>query len=122
ASIGHDKVKPFPQPEPVTISEKAAVTFKPQLLITNGCHSYPAVNEAGETSGGLSPTGGTSAKCGGSALGSQVYGRSKWYNDIWAMYSWYFPKDSPSSGLGTRHGWENVIVWIDNPAVPAPKI
>lgn len=87
ASIGHDKVKPFPQPEPVTISEKAAVTFKPQLLITNGCHSYPAVNEAGETSGGLSPTGGTSAKCGGSALGSQVYGRSKWYNDIWAMYS-----------------------------------
>ncbi|KAF1772389.1 Necrosis inducing protein [Phytophthora cactorum] len=38
------------------------------------------------------------------------------------MYSWYFPKDSPSSGLGHRHDWEHVIVWIDNPSVENPKI
>nr|L7NCQ1.1 RecName: Full=NLP effector protein 13; AltName: Full=Necrosis-inducing protein 13; AltName: Full=Nep1-like protein 13 [Phytophthora capsici]AEJ88244.1 necrosis inducing protein NPP13 [Phytophthora capsici] len=38
------------------------------------------------------------------------------------MYSWYFPKDSPSTGLGHRHDWEHVIVWIDNPEVPEPKI
>ncbi|KAE8958129.1 hypothetical protein PR002_g30968 [Phytophthora rubi] len=38
------------------------------------------------------------------------------------MYSWYFPKDSPSSGLGHRHDWEHVIVWIDNPDVAEPKI
>lgn len=28
------------------------------------------------------------------------------------MYSWYMPKDSPSSGLGHRHDWENVVVWL----------
>lgn len=28
------------------------------------------------------------------------------------MYSWYMPKDSPSSGLGHRHDWENAIVWL----------
>ncbi|KAG3080352.1 hypothetical protein PI124_g20846 [Phytophthora idaei] len=38
------------------------------------------------------------------------------------MYSWYFPKDSPSTGLGHRHDWEHVIVWIDNPDVANPKI
>ncbi|KAG6970946.1 hypothetical protein JG688_00004644 [Phytophthora aleatoria] len=47
--IDHDQVQPFVQPEPVTISEKAAVKFKPQLHITNGCHPYPAVNAAGDT-------------------------------------------------------------------------
>ncbi|RLN46232.1 hypothetical protein BBJ29_007622 [Phytophthora kernoviae] len=38
------------------------------------------------------------------------------------MYSWYFPKDSPSPGLGHRHDWEHAIVWIDNPEVENPKI
>nr|L7NCR8.1 RecName: Full=NLP effector protein 14; AltName: Full=Necrosis-inducing protein 14; AltName: Full=Nep1-like protein 14 [Phytophthora capsici]AEJ88245.1 necrosis inducing protein NPP14 [Phytophthora capsici] len=38
------------------------------------------------------------------------------------MYSWYFPKDSPSTGLGHRHDWEHVIVWIDNPEIAEPKI
>lgn len=28
------------------------------------------------------------------------------------MYSWYMPKDSPSAGLGHRHDWENVVVWL----------
>ncbi|KAJ2903422.1 hypothetical protein MKZ38_009907 [Zalerion maritima] len=28
------------------------------------------------------------------------------------MYSWYMPKDSPSSGLGHRHEWENVVVVV----------
>ncbi|EGZ15454.1 hypothetical protein PHYSODRAFT_406265, partial [Phytophthora sojae] len=122
-TIGHDEVVPFKQPEPVTISERAAVKFKPQLHISNGCHAYPAVNELGETSGGLKKTGAPSSKCKGSGWGSQVYGRSTWYNGVWAiMYSWYFPKDSPSSGLGHRHDWEHVIVWIDNPDMPEPKI
>ncbi|GMF45460.1 unnamed protein product [Phytophthora fragariaefolia] len=121
--ISHDQVKPFPQPEPVTISEKAAVKFKPQIHITNGCHPYPAVNEAGETGGGLKTKGAPSAGCKGSGWGSQVYGRSTWYRGVWAItYSWYFPKDSPSSGLGHRHDWEHVIVWIDNPDLENPKI
>lgn len=28
------------------------------------------------------------------------------------MYSWYFPKDEPSNGLGHRHDWEGVIVYL----------
>ncbi|RLN25916.1 hypothetical protein BBI17_009265 [Phytophthora kernoviae] len=59
-SIDHDKVQPFPQPEPVTDSEKAAVKFKPRLKIINGCGVYSAVNAAGETNGGLKGTGGVS--------------------------------------------------------------
>ncbi|KAI9986028.1 hypothetical protein PInf_024869 [Phytophthora infestans] len=121
--IDHDQVKPFSQPEPLTISEKAAVKFKPQIHVTNGCHPYPAVNEAGETSSGLKTKGAPSAGCKGSGWGSQVYGRSTWVDGVWAiMYSWYFPKDSPSSGLGHRHDWEHVIVWIDNPGIESPKI
>uniref|UniRef100_H3G938 Necrosis inducing-like protein NPP1 type n=1 Tax=Phytophthora ramorum TaxID=164328 RepID=H3G938_PHYRM len=119
--IGHDEVVPFPQPEPVTISEKAAVRFKPEIHITNGCHPYPAVSEAGMTSGGLQATGGPSSKCKGSGWGSQMYGRSTWYSGVWAiMYTWYFPKDSPSTRLGHRHDWEHVVVWIDNPDVSNP--
>ncbi|KAF1775677.1 Necrosis inducing protein [Phytophthora cactorum] len=121
--IDHDAVVPFKQPEPVTIFEKAAIKFKPQLHITNGCHAYPAVNVGGQTSGGLKTKGAPSAGCKGSGWGSQVYGRSTWHNGIWAiMYSWYFPKDSPSTGLGHRHDWEHVIVWIDNPEIAEPKI
>jgi len=28
------------------------------------------------------------------------------------MYAWYMPKDSPSAGLGHRHEWEGVIIWL----------
>jgi hypothetical protein len=123
SALSHDQVQPFAQPEPVTISEKAGVKFKPQIHITNGCHPYPAVNGNGETSGGLKTSGAPSAGCKGSGWGSQVYGRSAWYNGVWAiMYSWYFPKDSPSTGLGHRHDWEHVVVWIDNPDVANPVI
>lgn len=121
--LSHDQVAPFTQPDPVTISEKAAVKFKPQLHISNGCHPYPAVNEAGDTGGGLSNTGAPSGKCNGSRLGSQVYGRSGWHSDVWAiMYAWYFPKDMASFDLGHRHDWEHAVIWIDNPDVAEPKI
>ncbi|RLN49048.1 hypothetical protein BBJ29_006215 [Phytophthora kernoviae] len=113
----------FSQPDPVTISEKAGVKFKPQLHISTGCHPYPAVDAAGETSGGLQPSGAPSAVCKGFELGSQVYGHPDWLNGVWAiMYSWYFAKDSPSTGLGHRHDWEHVIVWIDNPEGENSKI
>ncbi|KAE9015611.1 hypothetical protein PR003_g14472 [Phytophthora rubi] len=115
-TINHNEVKPFPQPEPVTISEKAAVKFKPQIRIGSGCVPYPVVNDKGETSGGVQTSGNPSGGCRGSGHGSQVYGRAGWHNDAWAiMYSWYFPKDSPSSRMGHRHDWEHVVVWINNP-------
>jgi hypothetical protein len=42
-----------------------------------------------------------------------VYARAGTYSGKFGiMYSWYMPKDSPSSGLGHRHDWENIVVWL----------
>lgn len=35
------------------------------------------------------------------------------------MYSWYMPKDSPTSGLGHRHDWENIVVWLSSQSTTA---
>ncbi|KAF1782398.1 Necrosis inducing protein [Phytophthora cactorum] len=111
-TLPHSSPTPAPTPDP------GRVKFKPQIQIRTGCEPYPAVNEFGETGGGLKPTGKSRGKCGGSGYGSQVYGRSTWFKGVWAIvYSWYFPKDSPSSGMGHRHDWEHAIVFIDNPDV-----
>ncbi|POM79409.1 NPP1-like protein, partial [Phytophthora palmivora] len=76
-TIDHDKVQPFAQPKPITITEKAAVKFKPSMAVIKGCHPYPAVNAAGKTSAGLKGSGKpNSDDCKGSPLGSQVYSRS----------------------------------------------
>ncbi|KAK1938763.1 hypothetical protein P3T76_008838 [Phytophthora citrophthora] len=122
AIIDHDKVQPFAQPEPVTVAEKAAVKYKPQLLIGGGCASFPAVNAAGEITGGLKGTKGTDA-CTEAPLGSQVYGRSTWYQDKWAMmFAWYFPKSFWGGMAKSRHLWSNVVLWLDNPALESPKL
>ncbi|MCE4372776.1 NPP1 family protein [Xanthomonas hortorum pv. hederae] len=69
----------------------------------------------------MKPTGASNGGCSHSP--GQVYVRSGWYRGVWAiMYSWYFPKDSPSSGLGHRHDWESIVVWINNPSVPRPTV
>ncbi|OWZ05694.1 Helitron helicase [Phytophthora megakarya] len=92
-TIKHDKAQLFPQPDLVTISEKATVKYKPQLFIGSGCVSFPVVDAGGEVTGGLKGTKGTEG-CENAPLGSQTYGRSTWYQDKWAMiYSWYFPKN-----------------------------
>ncbi|TYZ68441.1 hypothetical protein PybrP1_008936 [[Pythium] brassicae (nom. inval.)] len=123
AEISHDAVKPFAQPAPTTSVHEAAIKFKPQIHISSGCHPYPAVDAAGNTSGGLKPSGSQSAGCKGSGHGTQVYGRAVAYKGKWAiMYSWYFPKDSPFTQLGHRHDWEHVVVWIDNPDAANPKL
>ncbi|KAG1705750.1 hypothetical protein DVH05_003501 [Phytophthora capsici] len=124
AAVDHDQIEPFPQPEPVTVSEKAAIKFKPQLYTPgNLCAPFPAVNAAGEVTGGLKGTNGNGA-CKHATKGAQVYGRAGWYKDVWAiMYSWYFPKGFNWLGFPTRrHDWKNVVVWIDNPALETPKI
>ncbi|EGZ30297.1 necrosis inducing-like protein NPP1 type [Phytophthora sojae] len=116
AIIDHDKVQPFVQPEPVTVSKNAAVKFKPNVLVLWTCHLNPAVNAAGDTSGGLKGTGERDSAC-----------KAGWYQDMWAiMYAWYFPKDvyyrGTFSDKGFRHIWKNAVVWLDNPAVEKPKI
>eukprot|EP00644_Phytophthora_capsici_P000917 jgi/Phyca11/109192/e_gw1.16.142.1 len=121
-TIDHDKVQPFKQPDPVTVSEKAAVKYKPQLVIGSGCVSFPAVNAAGDITGGLKGTKSTDG-CTEAPLGSQVYGRSTWYQDKWAMmFAWYFPKNFWGGEGESRHLWSNMVVWIDNPALETPKI
>ncbi|WP_458120962.1 NPP1 family protein [Paenibacillus sp. Z6-24] len=121
AVINHDAVIGFSEVTPVNDSQKTAKTFQPYLKVYNGSVPFPAVDAQGNTSGGLEPTGspnGQSSKSPG-----QVYVRSAWYNGSWAvMYSWYFPKDEASPGLGHRHDWECIVVWLDNPAVATPKI
>ncbi|POM66780.1 Hypothetical protein PHPALM_17303 [Phytophthora palmivora] len=123
ATVNHDEIKPIPQPEPVTISEKNAIKFKPQLYVPEiVCVSYPAVNAAGEVTGGLKGTNGNDA-CKYAPFGSQVYGRAGWYKNLWAiMYAWYFPKGFWMGSPSRRHDWKNVVVWIDNPDVETPKI
>ncbi|KAL3664375.1 hypothetical protein V7S43_010698 [Phytophthora oleae] len=117
--INHDQVQPFAQPEPTTESEKSAVKYKPQLHISYGCHPYPAVQSDGSISAGLKWTGWADGECKGSGLGSQIYSRSDWYKDKWAiMYTWYFPKGRQyirKHRSGHRHYWSYAIVWTDNP-------
>ncbi|ETI32693.1 hypothetical protein F443_20551 [Phytophthora nicotianae P1569] len=154
ATVDHDKIEPFPQPEQVTISEKAAIKFKPQLGSTKivsekVCVPYPAVNAAGEVTGGLKETNGKYtvhsqkdfpgrsrplderkvgliihiAACKYAPKGSQVYGRARWHKDLWAiMYTWYFPKGFWMGFPTRRHDWKSVVVWIDNPSLEEPKI
>lgn len=60
---------------------------------------------------GLPLTGTQSSGC-SSNLG-QIYARGVASNGRFAiMYSWYMPKDEPSYGLGHRHEWEGVIIWL----------
>ncbi|ETN07664.1 hypothetical protein PPTG_13004 [Phytophthora nicotianae INRA-310] len=117
-----DFVKPFAQPEPVTVLEKVALKFKPTLLIDGGCVSFPAVNEAGAISSGLRPLNGNDG-CIKAPQGSQVYGRSTQFQDKWAiMFAWYFPKGFWSGMPSRRHDWASMVVWIDDPDFETPKL
>jgi hypothetical protein len=113
AVINHDAVVGFPQTVPSGLLGTLYLKYKPFLEVYNGCVPFPAVNAAGDTSGGLATSGSSNGMCGSNT--GQVYIRSGTYNGAFAiMYSWYMPKDSPSSGLGHRHDWENVVVWLSS--------
>ncbi|KAI0151238.1 necrosis inducing protein-domain-containing protein [Pestalotiopsis sp. NC0098] len=113
AVIAHDAVVGFAQAVPSGSLGTALLKYKPWLDVVNGCVPFPAVDSAGNTGGGLNPSGGSSDGC--SSSPGQVYARGTQYGDYYAlMYSWYMPKDSPSDGLGHRHDWEGIVVWIDN--------
>ncbi|KAF2872823.1 necrosis-and ethylene-inducing protein-like protein 1 precursor [Massariosphaeria phaeospora] len=111
--INHDAVVGFPETVPSGLAGTLYLKYKPFLEVYNGCVPFPAVNAAGDTGGGLSTSGSSNGNCGRNT--GQVYARSGTYNGAYAiMYSWYMPKDSPSSGLGHRHDWENVVVWLSS--------
>ncbi|PSN65286.1 necrosis-and ethylene-inducing protein-like protein 1 precursor [Corynespora cassiicola Philippines] len=118
AVINHDAVVGFPQTVPSGLRGQLYLKYKPYLKVFNGCVPFPAVNSAGDTGGGLATSGDPSGGCSSST--GQVYVRSGTYNGAFGiMYSWYMPKDSPSSGLGHRHDWENIIVWLSSESATA---
>jgi hypothetical protein len=143
ATLAYDAIVNFNEAVPSGITGELMLKYKPWLEVYNGCVPYPAVNAAGDVGQvPLLPPAGTSKpflplqrskfnylSSAGLATNSnndcghatgQVYARAKAYNGAYAiMYSWYMPKDSPSSGLGHRHDWENVVVWLSSASTSA---
>jgi hypothetical protein len=66
----------------------AYLRFKPWLYVDGGCVPFPAVDAAGNTGGGLAPTGSPTGDCSSST--GQVYVRGAQYGSRYGiMYSWY---------------------------------
>ncbi|GJD01520.1 NLP1 protein [Colletotrichum higginsianum] len=101
--IDHDAVVGFKETVPSGTVGNLYLKYKPYLKVVNGCVPFPAVDAAGNTGS----NGGCSSSTG------QVYARGAAYNGAYAiMYSYYMPKDSPATGLGHTHDWENIVVWL----------
>nr|WP_315857392.1 NPP1 family protein [Rhizobium leguminosarum] len=109
--LDHDKVQGFPE----SSADSLLKTFQPFLKVFTGCVPFPAVDAAGNVSGGLKPSGAMDGHCSKST--GQVYGRAQMFRGQCAnMYAWYFPKEQPIDGPvngGHRHGWQNIIVWTE---------
>ncbi|KAF5684239.1 necrosis inducing protein [Fusarium denticulatum] len=137
AVINHDAVIGFPQTVPSNTAGSLYLKYKPYLKVFNGCVPFPAVDSNGNTGyvkfiyprtgadlvvrGGLATSGSSNGGCSSST--GQVYVRGGTYNDRYGiMYSWYMPKDSPSSGLGHRHDWENAVIWLSGESTSATVV
>lgn len=104
--VDHDTIQGFAESASAT-----ELAFKPTLKVFAGCVPHVAVDQWGNTSGGLQASGGASSGCSKSV--GQVYSRMAHYYGMCAvMYSWYFPKDKWISGH--RHDWENIVVWLSD--------
>lgn len=109
--INHDAVQGFPDSTTGYLK-----TYQPYLKVSGGCVPFPAVDAAGNVSGGLYPSGFASGGC-SKNLG-QIYVRGEDFRGECAvMYSWFFPKNKigpwPST-MGSRYDWQNVIVWLSS--------
>lgn len=107
--IDHDKVRGFPDSNSAFLK-----TFQPYLKVIEGCVPFPAVDAAGNVSGGLEPSGMENGDC--SRNLGQIYVRAGEYNgQCGVMYSWFFPKEHnlgwPYIG-GSRYDWQDVVVWL----------
>ncbi|CAI7616867.1 unnamed protein product [Penicillium glandicola] len=112
-TIASDEIVGFAQTVPSGAVGDLYLAYQPDLYVVNGCVPFPAVDAAGNTNAGLNPTGSPSGECSSST--GQIYVRGASSGDYYAlMYSWYMPKDEPSTGLGHRHDWEGVIVWLSD--------
>ncbi|MBY5516252.1 necrosis-inducing protein [Rhizobium leguminosarum] len=109
--INHDEVQGFPDS-----TSEFLKTYQPYLKVYSGCVPFPAVDAAGNVSGGLNPSGFASDGC--SKNFGQIYVRAdEFKGECAVMYSWFFPKnkigDWPTD-MGSRYDWQNVIVWLSS--------
>ncbi|KAJ5118213.1 npp1 domain-containing protein [Penicillium atrosanguineum] len=112
-TIGSDEIVGFDQTVPSGTVGDAYLAYQPYLYVVNGCVPFPAVDAEGNTNAGLATTGASDGDCSSST--GQIYVRGTSSGDYYAlMYAWYMPKDEPSDGLGHRHDWEGVIVWLSD--------
>ncbi|KAK8049358.1 25 kDa protein elicitor [Apiospora phragmitis] len=88
--------------------------FKPWLSVENGCQPYPAVDASGNTGGGLNPSGSSSSQC-DSSPGQALRPRGRVQFPLRHHVLVVHAQGLPSTGLGHRHDWEGIVVWIDNP-------
>ncbi|CAD6455626.1 c5018808-7e66-4fb2-98f2-53bdab297803 [Sclerotinia trifoliorum] len=113
AEIDSDTVVGFPETVPSGAVGTLYEAYKPYLDVVNGCVPFPAVDAKGNTNAGLKPTGSSNGGCSSST--GQVYVRGAQNGSYYGlMYSWYMPKDEPSTGIGHRHDWEGVILWLSS--------
>ncbi|CAL3973313.1 unnamed protein product [Diplocarpon coronariae] len=130
-TVPSNQIVGLPEAVPNNVTGELYKAYQPFLQVQGGCVPFPAVDANGNTkyapsappflwrrvlistsSEGLKETGSPSSGCSGST--GQVYARGfQAANGRYAiMYSWYMPKDSPSTGLGHRHDWEGAIIWL----------
>ncbi|KAL6353931.1 hypothetical protein LRP88_12926 [Fusarium phalaenopsidis] len=115
----HDSIQPIASKWAQDAVGRALKQYQPSLLSVEGCWAFPAVDQDGNWSGGLEPSGGKTGGCSRST--GQTYARGAWHREKFGMmYCWYFPKDQTDSPIprGHRHDWECAIVWISNPDQP----
>ncbi|KAF4759708.1 hypothetical protein N7455_001866 [Penicillium solitum] len=112
-TVGHSDLVGLPQTVPAGATGDRYLAYQPKLKVVNGCVPFPAVDVSGNTNAGLKPSGSSNGGCSSST--GQIYVRSGTSGGKNAlMYSWYFPKDEPSTDLGHRHDWEGVIIWLSD--------
>lgn len=99
-------------PENATSFQKA---FEPLYdYDSDSCYPAAAVDPGGNLNGGLNPTGSITGGCRSGHLGhANTYSRAKCDNG-WCgiIYASYFEKDEASPGIGHRHDWECIVVWV----------
>ncbi|KAK8048753.1 hypothetical protein PG994_010483 [Apiospora phragmitis] len=121
--IGNGDIVGLPESVPEGTAGELYLKYKPYLLRDSGCVPYPAVDAQGNTNEGLEPKGSPSADC--LASTGQIYSRAATVNGSHAiMYAWYWPKDEPSEweswlGIGHRHDWESIVVWLASESLDA---
>ncbi|CAN8106576.1 unnamed protein product [Discula destructiva] len=126
SDIASDAVVGFDTTVPATTDGTLMEQWWPYLKVVDGCVPFPAVDAAGDTSAGLSPTGDSSGDCSSST--GQVYARAETYGGYYCiMYSWFMPKDEPNLlegtlGIGHRYDWENVVVVLSSESASATLV